>query len=186
MYNVNNCRGARIPLAHNKINVASFRDYLNRFKYPHTHILQYVEFGFPLGLWSDSYLEPSTSNRSSSYSYFSYIDKFVETELGKLGMTGPFDIPPWDNLMLNPMMTSHKKPSSRKPVFDASFGMFSLNKNTPEKSYHETEYEFHFPSIDNLADIIAELDKLGFVWRGKFFLFVSFVWGCRHAGYAGQ
>ena len=31
-----------------------------------------------------------------------------------------------------------------------------------------------------------EYDKLGFVWREKLFLFVSFVWGCRHAGYAGQ
>ena len=27
---------------------------------------------------------------------------------------------------------------------------------------------------------------MGFVWRSKLFLFVSFVWGCRHAGYAGQ
>ena len=31
-----------------------------------------------------------------------------------------------------------------------------------------------------------EYNKLGFVWREKLFLFVSFVWGCRHAGYAGQ
>ena len=31
-----------------------------------------------------------------------------------------------------------------------------------------------------------EYDKLGFVWRGSLYFFVSFVWGCRHAGYAGQ
>ena len=54
-------------------------------------------------------------------------------------------------------MTSHKKPASRRPVFDASFGLYSLNKNTPEKSYHDAEYEFHFPSVDNLADTIAAL-----------------------------
>ena len=211
LYNVNNYKGARIPLQHNNINVVNFRAYLTKYGYPHIHILQYVEFGFPLGLWSDAFLVPSTSNHSSSYSYHTYIDKFVETELDKLGMTGPFDRAPWDNLMLSPLMTSHKKPSSRRAVFDASFGMFSLNKNTPEKAYHETEYEFHFPKIDNLADIIANLgpgcflfkrdlsryflqlkidpieyDKLGFVWRGLVFFFTSFVWGCRHAGYAGQ
>ena len=87
----------------------------------------------------------------------------------------------------------------------------SLNKNTPLKAYHDTEYEFTFPKIDQFADIIAKLgpgcfmwkrdlsrfflqlkvdpyeyDRLGFVWRAKLFLFVSFVWGCRHAGYAGQ
>ena len=31
-----------------------------------------------------------------------------------------------------------------------------------------------------------EYDKLGFVWRSKLYLYVSFVWGCRHAGYAEQ
>ena len=211
LYNVNNYKGARIPLKHNNINVVKFRELLTRFSYPHIHILQYVEYGFPLGLWSNAYLEPSTKNHSSSYSYFSYVDKFVETELDKLGVTGPFDSAPWDDFMLSPMMTSHKKPSSRRTVFDASFGLYSLNNNTPQKSYHETEYEFHFPRIDDLADIIAKLgpgcylfkrdlsrfflqlkidpleyNKLGFAWRGLIFFFVSFVWGCRHAGYCGQ
>ena len=211
MHGVHNYRGARIPLEHNNINVGNFRALLIKFCYPHIHILQFVEYGFPLGLWSDAFLEPSVKNHSSAYTYYTYVDKFVETELAKLGVTGPFESSPWDNVMISPMMTSHKKPSSRRPVFDASFGLFSLNKNTPEKAYHDTEYEFHFPKIDNLADIIAtlgpgcylwkrdlsrfflqlkvdplEYDKLGFVWRGKLFLFTSFVWGCRHAGYAGQ
>ena len=31
-----------------------------------------------------------------------------------------------------------------------------------------------------------EYDKLGFGGRLKLFRIVSFVWGCRHAGYAGQ
>ena len=210
-YNVSNYKGARIPLQHNNINVSNFRALLTKFAYPHIHILQYVEFGFPLGLWSESFLVPSTSNHSSAYSYHTYVDKFVETELVKSGITGPFNSAPLDNLMLSPMMTSHKKPAGRRTVFDASFGMFSLNKNTPQKSYHETEYEFHFPKIDTLADIIAalgpgcylfkrdlsryflqlkidpiEYDKLGFVWRGMIYFFTSFVWGCRHAGYAGQ
>ena len=211
LYDTNNYRGARIPLQHNNINVDCFRQYLTKFSYPHMHIMQYVEFGFPLGLWSDAYLEPATRNHSSAYSYYTFLDKFVETELEKLGVAGPFDISPWNDVMVSPMMTSHKKPSGRRPVFDASFGLYSLNKNTPEKCYHDSEYEFHFPKIDDLADRIAELGpncylfkrdlsryflqlkidpleypKLGFVWRGKFYFFASFVWGTRHAGYAGQ
>ena len=210
-YDLHNYKGARIPLAHNNINVKTFREYLTKFSYSHIHILQFVEFGFPLGLWTDAFLEPSTKNHSSAYSYHSYVDKFVETELDKLGVTGPFQLSPFDSVMISPMMTSHKKPSSRRPVFDASFGLYSLNKNTPEKAYHDTEYEFHFPRIDQFADIIAtlgpgcylwkrdlsrfflqlkidpfEYDRLGFVWREKLFFFISFVWGCRHAGYAGQ
>ena len=210
-YGVHNYRGARIPLKHNNIKVGPFRAHLNRFSYPDIHVLQFVEYGFPLGLWSNAYLEPCVRNHSSSYSYYTYVDKFVSSEISKCGITGPFKKSPWESIMISPMMTSHKKPNSRRTVFDASFGMYSLNKNTPENCYHEMEYEFHFPKIDDLADRVAELgqncflwkrdlsrfflqlkvdpleyDKLGFIWREQLFLFVSFVWGCRHAGYCGQ
>ena len=164
-YKVFNYMGARIPLEHNNINVKNFRHYLTKFNYPHIHLLQFVEFGFPLGLWSDSYLEPSTNNHSSAYSYFTYIDKFVQTELENVGLTGPFEAAPFSDVMLSPLMTSTKKPSGRRTVFDASFGMFSLNKNTPEKAYHETEYKFTFPKIDTLADIIANLGRGSFLFK---------------------
>ena len=108
-FGVHNYRGARIPLKHNNIKVENLRMHLLKFNYPHIHIMQFVEFGFPLGLWSDAHLEPSTKNHSSAYSYHTYVDKFVETELSKLGMTGPFDSSPWENVMISPMMTSHKK-----------------------------------------------------------------------------
>ena len=173
LYDTNNYRGARIPLQHNNINVERFRYYLTKFAYPHLHILQFIEFGFPLGLWTDSFLDPATRNHSSAYSYYSFLDKFVESELSNLGMTGPFDSSPWDFVMISPLMTSDKKPADRRPVFDASFGLYSLNKNTPEHCYHDTEYEFTFPSIDNLADEIAELGRGCYLWKrdlSRFFL----------------
>ena len=210
-YETHNFLGARIPLEHNNINVKVFRFYLSRFDYPYIHLMQFVEFGFPLGLWPDICLVPCTNNHSSAYSYYSYIDEFVAKELKSLGLTGPFSNEPFEQIMLSPLMTAHKKPNSRRAVFDASFGLFSLNKNTPEGAYHETQYEFTFPRVDDLADLIAKLgrgcflfkrdlsryflqlkidpseyDKLGFVWRGLVFFFVSFVWGCWHAGYCGQ
>ena len=210
-FGVHNYKGARIPLLHNNINVEAFRAKLAKFNYPDIHLMQFIEFGFPLGLWSEAHLEPSCKNHSSAYSYYSHVDKFVETELQKIGVTGPFEKSPWDAVHLSPMMTAPKKPDSRRTVFDASFGIHSLNKNTPEHAYHDMEYEFSFPTIDNLADRIAKLgpgcflwkrdlsrfflqmkvdpleyDRLGFVWREKLYLFVSFVWGCRHAGYVGQ
>ena len=125
IYNVSNYKGARIPLKHNNIDVETFRSYLTKFSYPHIHILQYVEYGFPLGLWTDAYLEPSTKNHSSSYSFHSFIDKFIDTELSKTGLTGPFKASPWEKMMISPLMTSPKKPNSRRAVFDASFGLYS-------------------------------------------------------------
>ena len=108
-------------------------------------------------------------------------------------------------------MTSNKKPSSRRAVFDASYGNNSLNNNTPPKEYLGELYEFTFPSVHDLADRVVELgpgcllwkrdlsrwfmqlkidpgdlDKLGFVWRGDQFMFTFFIWGCRNAGYNAQ
>ena len=73
-YGVHNYRGAKIPLQHNGINVTKFRDYLLKFEYPHIHLMQFIEFGFPLGLWSEAFLVPSVQNHSSAYSYYSYVD----------------------------------------------------------------------------------------------------------------
>ena len=63
-----------------------------------------------------------------------YIDKFIESELSNVGLIGPFDSAPLEGIMLSPLMTALKKTNSRRAVFDASFGLYSLNKNTPEKN----------------------------------------------------
>ena len=109
------------------------------------------------------------------------------------------------------MMSSPKQIWSRRPVFDATYGDWSLNENTPIKSYMGGTYNFMFPTVLDLAALIVEkgpgcllwkrdlrrwflqlpvcpgdFDKLGFVWRGQFWWFLSYVWGCRHAGYNAQ
>ena len=68
-----------------------------------------LEFGFPLSLWTDAYLEPSLKNHSSVYSYHSHIDKIIDSELEKAGLTGPFKTQPWDDFMISPIMTFIKK-----------------------------------------------------------------------------
>ena len=131
---MHNYRGARIPLAHNNIIVCNFRSYLTKYRYPHLHILQFVEFGFPLGLWSDAFLKPSDKNHSSAYSYHSHVDKFVETELVKLGVTGPFEFSLFEN-----------KPCSRRTVFDASLVYFPSIKIPLRKLTMIKSMNFSFP-----------------------------------------
>ena len=85
-FNDYNFKGARIPLAHNSINVAKFRQLLSEFEYPYIHIMQYVEFSFPLGLKDDAYLEPNVRNHSSAYSFYPYVDKFIASDLENVGV----------------------------------------------------------------------------------------------------
>ena len=204
-----NFAGARIELPHSKLNIPLFHQYLK--EYDDREICQFLQFGFPLGLAEEIFLEPSLKNHKSSYCFYTYIDKFLHKEVSHYGISGPLPQPPFNPTMLSPMMTSPKKIMSRRPVFDASWGDWSLNENTPVKSYMGGNYAFTFPTVLDLGDLIvkkgpgcllwkrdlsrwflqlpvdpADYDKLGFVWRGQFWMFVSYVWGCRHAGYAGQ
>ena len=58
--------GARISLNHSNINVNKFRELLP-FNYDDKVILQFMEYGFPLGLKQDYMLKPVMKNHSSSY-----------------------------------------------------------------------------------------------------------------------
>ena len=205
-----NFNGARISLAHSNINVTKIREFMPK-SFEDLSVVQYLEFGFPLGLVEDFVLQPTLKNHSSSYEFYSHVDKFVSNELVKGGLTGPLTSVPFKSAMTSPLMTAPKKPDSRRAIFDASFGDFSLNMNTPEKCYLLDEFEFTFPKVDDFGKLILQLgrgaymwkrdlsrfflqlpldpldfDKVCFVWRGFLFFFTSYIWGCRHAGMNGQ
>ena len=127
--------------------------------------MQYMQFGFPLGLQENFNLKPVLRNHSSAYEYYSHVDKFIRNELENGGITGPFLTTPFPEIMISPLMTSVKKPNSRRAVFHASFSDFSLNTNTPEKLYLGEEYEFSFPKLDDFAQLIVSYGSNCFLWK---------------------
>ena len=203
-----NLRGARISLAHTSLNIPSWREHMAG--YFRSDLVDYLEYGFPIGVDPDGHTEPTLKNHSSSYMFFSHMDKFCLKEISKAGLTGPFGSVPFNPYQISPMMTSTKKPSSRRAVFDASFGE-SLNKITPTDHYLHYRAEYDFPKLDNLETLVLKsgraalmwkmdlsryflqlpLDpvdywRTGFIWRQNYFFFVSYMFGLRHAGWAGQ
>ena len=208
-YGTYNYAGARAELKHSSLNIKLFREGLQ--DYDDIGVLSYLQYGFPVGLAQVFYLEPSTKNHSSSYQFYTWVDKFLAKGVSLTECAGPWSSPPVNPIMISPIMTADKDGSKRRTVFDATYGDFSLNKNTPEKEYLGEDYAFTFPSVLDLAELIVktgkgcllwkrdlsrwflqipidpgDYDKLGFIWRGQFWLFTSYVWGTRHAGYAGQ
>ena len=157
-FNTYNHLGARVPLKHSNLRVEKFRQMLP-YDYDDRVVLQYIEFGFPLGLQDDYILQPVLKNHSSAYDFYTHVDKFVTNELEKGGMTGPFSTSPFNNIMISPLMTSPKKPKSRRCVFDASFSEYSLNMNTPDKHYLGDEYDFTFPKLDDFGQLILKYGK---------------------------
>ena len=170
-----------------------------------------MEFGFPLGLDQLPTLTPAKANHGSAYQFYPWLDKFFSTGLLKGGVTGPCGTVPFSNGMISPLMTAKKKPSSRRAVYDATYGQHSLNNSTPCDQYLGVKTEYSYPKIEDFRNIILKcgpgcwlwkrdlaryylqlpLDPTEYkytsaIWRGLYFFFVSLMFGLRHSGLQGQ
>jgi hypothetical protein len=204
-----NFLGARIKLRHVGMKTDRWRYHLRG--YEHSEIVQHLEYGFPLGLNELPELESSTRNHGSSYSFYTHVDKFIAEEIKLGGLTGPFDKVPWWDTIISPLMTAPKKPSSRRTVYDASFGDFSLNNATPSNAYLGQPCVYTYPKIDDFRRMVlrcgrgcflfkrdlarfflqipldpVEYHRVGFLWRGLIFFFIGLAFGLRHSGLQGQ
>ena len=206
-----NHRGARIPLYHSKLKIECWRDRLVGYEYP--EIVQFLEYGFPLGLTTDPppLLQSTLRNHGSAYQYYNFIDEFISVGLDKNQLTGPFRSPPFPYIHISPLMTAPKKPDSRRAVFDATYGEFSLNNNTPKDTFLDTPCVYDYPQVDDFRDLIINagrgcfiwkrdlsrfylqipLDPLEYplvcyVWRNRIYFFTSLMFGLTHSGLQGK
>ena len=124
-----------------------------------------MEYGFPIGLSDSPVLAPCERNHGSSYQFFSHIDKFVLAEISAVGLSGPFRSPPWQDLMLAPLMTAPKKSDSRRTVYDATFGEYSLNNATPEDHYLGAPTLYTYPKIDDFRRILLKCRQGCYMWK---------------------
>ena len=143
---------ARIKLPHVKLKMEVWRHHL--IGYEHVELVQHLEYGFPMGLNNLLDLKSTTRNHGSAYQWFSHVDKFICGEIKEGGMTGPFRLGPWWNTVVSPLMTAHKKPLSRRTVFDATFGEKSLNNATLSDFYMGQPTHYTFPKIEDYKEMI--------------------------------
>ena len=204
-----NYLGARVKLTHTKLRPDRWRAHL--IGYEHAELVQFIEYGFPLGLCDLPDLRSSTRNHGSAYTYFNHVDKFVSEELSGGGLTGPFIQPPWWDCVVSPIMTAPKKPNSRRTVFDATYGENSLNNATPNHFYLGQPCVYTFPKLEDFRRLVLrcgpcsfmwkrdlsrfflqipldpnEYHRVCMVWRGLVFFFLGLAFGLRHSGLQGQ
>ena len=208
-----NHMGARIPLLHSGLNMERWRYHLTGYDDGRKEILQMVEFGFPLGLSEDPKptFVSTLANHGSSYNFYPWWDEFVAKGVQNCDIVGGFGSSPFSDVHVSPVMTAEKKPSSRRCVFDATFGDHSLNIATPSDSYMGQPIEFAFPTIEDFRRLIltcgrgcwiwkrdmaryflqipldpAEYPLVAFVWRAELFFFLKLMFGLRNSGYNAQ
>ena len=206
-----NYAGARIPLQHTNLKIERWRYHL--VGYEGAEIVQFLQYGFPLGLSVNPppTLVSALRNHGSSYQFYSYLDEFLSTGLDRCELAGPFVVPPFEDVHVSPLMTAVKKPDGRRAVFDATFGEHSLNNGTPTDEYMSEPLAYDFPKVEDFKRFVLESGKgcyiwkrdlsryylqlpvdpveyplLCFIWRKCMFFFCSLMFGLRHSGLQGQ
>lgn len=105
--NVPNFAGARIPVS-SGLNIPTWVALLQQ--YHDAELCHFLQFGWPLGYYSQKVPESVTTNHPSALAYSQHIDEFIHTELTFSALTGPFDVVPFTPwCRISPLMTRPKK-----------------------------------------------------------------------------
>ena len=102
-----NYLGAKLPVTH-QINIPAWRKYAHLL--PDTQLVDFLEFGFPVGYTGAEPPLANLPNHSSADMHAAHVHKYITTEVDKLAMLGPITSQPFDQWWrVNPMMTRPKR-----------------------------------------------------------------------------
>ena len=152
-----NYKGLRIPLP-SKLNIAQWRSSLQ--DYHDNVIVDYLEFGWPVGYDYGKYGFPVSQlrNHSGAINYPNELDIYLEAELARHSIAGPFLSPPFSGrIAISPLNSVPKKDSTeRRIILDLSWPLNTSVNTGIDKSLHEgVEFALQYPTVDHIASLIA-------------------------------
>ena len=207
-----NFKGCRIPVK-SAINVDTVRELAGGF--PDQEAIDFLEFGFPISFEGVVQQTSPPGNHRGARDFPEAIDRYVAREC-ELGATlGPFDHNPLGDVLLalSPLNSVPKSETTeRRIILDLSFPPGrGVNDGIEKNSFLGQPFKLQLSGTDDMVDLIhqkgsgcslfkrdlsrafrqfpvdpADLDKLGFEWRGKVFLDRVLAMGLRTAGIACQ
>ena len=149
--------GARIPVP-SQLNIPVWKEWLS--DYWDQQLLQFLEFGFPIGFNRNCPLNHDGVNHKTATDFPTDVDAYIQEEIQYGAIVGPFDENPIVGSHISPIMTRPKPNSdTRRVIIDLSWPKGeSVNDGVDKLSYMGSEFKLTFPSID---DLTTELRKLG-------------------------
>ena len=152
-----NFLGARIPLE-SQLNIPKWKVELK--DYWDQQLLQFLEYGFPLGFNRSCKLGKYEGNHKSATDFPKDIQLYLKEEIEHGAIVGPFEKNPIPNGHISPLMTRPKASSdNRRVIMDLSWPKgLSVNDGVDKNSYMGSDFKLTFPTID---DLTSELVKLG-------------------------
>ena len=159
-----NYMGAHIRL-NSQLNVKKWEEYL--CEYWDKQLLQFIQFGFPMGFNRECPLHHDAENHSSATDYPVDIQMYLDEEVAFGAIVGPFKSNPITDGHISPFM-SRPKPNSefRRVIVDLSWpkGM-SVNDGVDKHGYMGSDFSLTFPSLDYLTTELARLGRGAHIYK---------------------
>ena len=131
---------------------------VNTVDYHDKALLDYIMYGFPLGLNNDHTIASNAvHNHSSALDFPQAVSDFIDTELKAGALLGPFPTITHPSFTWSPLM-SHPKGDGRRIILDLSFGLHSVNNNTNTTRYDGCPFKLKLPNLDS---ILPQLEAFG-------------------------
>ena len=154
-----NCMGARIPLV-SGLKIEAWESYVDRAS-DEVQLLEFIKFGFPLGYLGPTSDTTTAPNHSSARDYHAQVQAFVDAELEKGALVGPFLAPPfYPWLHVSPLMSRPKSDGiNRRVISDLTFPKESSVNAYIQKNGTLGEVRDH--TLPTVADFVGDLKEVG-------------------------
>ena len=132
--------------------------------YHDSEIVDFLKFGWPVAYSAPQIPVPTLKNHSSALRFPHVIDKFIQKELDKNALLGPFQVQPFDSwTQISPLMTRDKPDGSGKRVIvDLSFPVGAGVNDGIAKS---KEPQYTLPTPLDLADLMLREGRGCYMWK---------------------
>ena len=156
--------GARIPVD-NQLNVEEWKRLLEN--YWDQQLLQFLEFGFPVGFNRNCPLYHSIENHKSAVDHPKDVETYLQEEIAHKAIQGPFKQFPIDNIHVSPFMTRNKPNSeTRRVIVDLSWPHgTSVNDGVDKNVYMGSQFKLMFPTIDDVTSKLIQLGKGAHIYK---------------------
>ena len=132
--------------------------------YHDSGIVDFLRYGWPVAYSALRIPVPVTKNHASALNFPKEIDKFIQKELDKNALLGPFKAPPFDTwTQISPLMTRDKPDGSGKRVIiDLSF---PVGASVNDGILKTKESQYTLPTPLDLADLMLREGRGCFMWK---------------------
>ena len=159
-----NFRAARIPLP-SALRLSRWRSVLKGYR--DYHIVEYLEFGWPIGINRDALLWSQLGNHPSALAHQGDVDHYVAMELAHRVLLGLFDGPPGSSCHFSPLMTRPKKGSRfRRVIVDLSWPKgYSVNDGISRVDYIDGPMTISLPTPDEMERAVVRAGRGSFLYK---------------------